>query len=78
MGGGELPENIGNRVEDTVNPYDIGYEGDGKVLKPGATFNKGFFEESLEDKAEDKLVEGFSSNPQVLEISPAQKAARRM
>jgi hypothetical protein len=78
MGGGELPENIGNRVEDTVNPYDIGYEGDGKVLKPGATFNKGFFEESLEDKARDKLVEGFSSNPQVLELSPAQRAARRM
>jgi hypothetical protein len=78
MGGGELPENIGNRIEDTVNPYDIGYEGDGKVLKPGATFNKGFFEESLEDKAGDKLVEGFSSNPQVLELSPAQRAARRM
>jgi len=75
MGGGELPDDIGNRVE---NPYDVGYEGDGKVLKPGATFQKGIFEETLEDKVEDQLVEGFSPIPTVLEISPAQRAARRM
>ena len=75
MGGGELPDDIGNRIE---NPYDVGYEGDGKVLKPGATFNKGIFEETLEDKVEDQLVEGFSPIPTALEISPAQKAARRM
>jgi len=75
MGGGELPDDIGNRIE---NPYDVGYEGDGKVLKPGATFQKGIFEESLEDKVEDQLVEGFSPIPTALEISPAQKAARRM
>ena len=75
MGGGELPDDIGNRMD---NPYEIGYEGDGKVLKPGATLNKGFFEDSLENKAEDMLVEGFSSNPQALELSPAQRAARRM
>ena len=75
MGGGELPDDIGNRMD---NPYDVGYEGDGKVLKPGATFNKGIFEETLEDKVEDQLVEGFSPIPTVLEISPAQKAARRM
>lgn len=75
MGGGEVPDDIGNRVD---NPYDIGYEGDGKVLKPGATLQKGIFEESLEDQVEDQLVEGFSSNPQALELSPAQRAARRM
>mgnify|MGYP003135904968 FL=1 len=75
MGGGELPDDIGNRID---NPYDVGYEGDGKVLKPGATFNKGLFEETLEDKVEDQLVEGFSPIPTALEISPAQKAARRM
>jgi len=75
MGGGELPDDIGNRMD---SPYEIGYEGDGKVLKPGATLNKGLFEDSLENKAEDMLVEGFSSNPQALELSPAQKAARRM
>ena len=75
MGGGELPDDIGNRMD---NPYDVGYEGDGKVLKPGATFQKGIFEETLEDKVEDQLVEGFSPIPTMLEISPAQKAARRM
>ncbi len=75
MGGGELPDDIGNRMD---NPYDVGYEGDGKVLKPGATIQKGIFEETLEDKVEDQLVEGFSPIPTMLEISPAQKAARRM
>jgi hypothetical protein len=77
MGGGELPENIGNRVEDIVNPYDIGYEGDGKVLKPGATFNKGFFEESLEDKAGDKLVEGFSPIPTSFRIISSTKSCKK-
>ena len=76
MGGGELPDDIGNRLD--TNPYDVGYEGDGKVLKPGATFQKGIFEETLEDKVADQLVEGFSPIPTALEISPAQKAARRM
>lgn len=71
---GNVPDDIGNRV----NPYDFGYEGDGKVLKPGATFQKGLFTDSLENQIEDQLVEGFSSNPQALEVSPAQKAARRM
>ena len=33
----ETPDNIGNRIEDVINPYDVGYEGDDKVLKPGAT-----------------------------------------
>ena len=76
-----LPDNIGNRLEDPPqedNPYDIGYEGDGKTLKAGATFGKGVFTDSVEDQAEDMLVEGFSANPQALEISPAQKAARRL
>ena len=75
MGGGELPDDIGNRMD---NPYDVGYEGDGKVLKPGATFVKGIFEDSIENKIEDQLVEGFSPIPTILEVSPAQKAARRM
>ena len=71
-----IPDDIGNRIDD--NPYDVGYEGDGKVLKPGATFNKGIFTDTIEDQVEDSLVEGFSPNPQALEVSPAQKAARRM
>ena len=73
----EIPDDIGNRID---NPYDVGYEGDGRTLKPGATFYNGIFEDSLEDQAEDAgiLVDGASPNPEVLEISPAQKAARRM
>ena len=64
-----------------TNPYDVGFNGDGKVLKAGATFNTAKFEEVLVDKKaeeEDMLVEGFSPDPQVPEISPAQEAARRM
>ena len=78
IGGGVLDgegDIDGNALD---NPYDVGYEGDGKVLRPGASFGNGLFEDSLEDKVEDRLVEGFSPIPQMLEISPAQKAARRM
>ena len=75
-----LPE----ATEDTSpedNPYDIGYEADGRELKPGATFATGKFEDIKLDKlAEEKdmLKEGPSLNPQILQISPAQEAARRM
>jgi len=67
--------------EETENPFDVGYEGDGRVLKPGATYATGKFEDTqLDNLAEEKgmLVEGPSPDPQVLEISPAQKAARRL
>jgi len=50
----EIPDDIGNREGANVNPYDVGYEGDGKTLKPGASFYNGVFEDSLEDQA-DKL-----------------------
>ena len=67
--------------EPEENIYDVGYEGDGRVLKPGATYGLGKFEEKFIEelaKMEGNYVEGFSPNPQDLEISPAQKAARRM
>ena len=70
-----IPDDIGNRID---NPYDVGYEGDGRTLKPGATFAKGMFSETVEELVEDQLVEGFSPLPQALELSPAQEAARRM
>ena len=75
-----LPDNIGNQIG---GPFDVGFEGEGKVLKPGATYGDGIFDEdeqSLEDKVEDLglLQEGLSPNPQTPELSPAQKAARRM
>ena len=63
------------------SPYDVGYQGDGKVLKAGATFNKGKFEDAPVEKEleeQGKLKEGLSPNPQAPEVSPAQKAARRM
>ncbi len=72
-----IPDDIGNRID---NPYDIGYEGDGRTLKPGATFYNGIFEDSLEDQVEDAgmLTDGASPNPQAIELNPAQRAARRM
>ena len=73
----EIPDDIGNRID---SPYDVGYEGDGKTLKPGASFYNGIFEDSLEDQAEDAgiLTDGASANPQEIELNPAQRAARRM
>ena len=72
-----IPDDIGNRID---NPYDIGYEGDGRTLKPGATFYNGIFEDSLEDQVKDAgmLTDGASPNPQAIELNPAQRAARRM
>ena len=76
----EIPDDIGNRLEDEPNPYDVGYEGDGRTLKPGASFYNGMFEDSLEDQAEKAgiLKDGTSPDPQKIEVSPAQRAARRM
>jgi hypothetical protein len=69
----------GNSI-DYQSPYDVGYEGDGKTLKPGASFYNGIFEDSIEDQAKNAgiLKDGASANPQELELNPAQKAARRM
>ena len=77
----EIPDNIGNRMEDTPQEQmldDVGYEGDGKVLKPGATLGKGMFEDGVEEIAEPFLKEGYSPLPEIPEINPAQKASRRM
>ena len=64
--------------EEKVNPFDVGYEGDGKVLKPGATFSgEGMFEEEVKNSSIN-FVDGPSPNPQVLEMSPAKEAARQM
>jgi len=65
--------------ERTDNPFDVGFEGDGKTLKPGATFNNGKFDViPIEKGLEDLLVEGPATNPAFLQVSPAQEAARRM
>ena len=56
-------------------PFDIGYKDDGKVLKPGATFTNGEF---IEEEASAFLSPGPSVIPEIPEIKPAQKSARRM
>ena len=57
------------------NPFDVGYEGDGRTLKAGATFTNGKF---IEEEASEILSSGLSPIPEIPEIKPAQKAARRM
>ena len=64
-------------TEELDNPFDVGYEGDGRVLKPGATYGSGKFEVVRPEKKLD-MTEGLSPIPQALEVSPAQSAARRM
>ena len=68
-----IPEE--EEIEEIENPFDVGFEGDGKVLKPGATFNAGKF---LEEEAEEILSDGPSPMPEAIEIKPAQRSARRM
>ena len=62
--------------ENIENPFDVGFEGDGKSLKAGATFSSEKF--LLEEEASNILVEGTSPLPQNIEIKPAQMASRRM
>jgi len=81
MPGLETTAGTGAEEEPEENPFDVGYKGDGKVLKPGATFGPGKFDSKpLDKEAEDQglLRSGLLPTPQAMEISPAQKAARRM
>jgi len=64
-------ENRGN----VADPFDVGFEGDGRVLGAGSTYSN---VESFTQKVEASLTEGLSAIPEIPEISPAQKAARRM
>ena len=73
-----IPDDIGNREGANVNPFDVGYEGDGRVLEPGKSYFKGDYAESIEDEVAPMLVDGASPDPQKIELSPAQRAARRM
>jgi len=81
MPGLETTAGTGEEEEPEENPFDVGYEGDGKVLKPGATFGPGKFDRKpLDKEAEDRglLRPGLLPTPEAMEISPAQRAARRM
>ena len=73
-----LPDEPVQEQEEKTNPFDVGYEGDDRVLKPGATFSgDAMFEEKVKN-SDLNIVEGPSPNPQVLEMSPAKEAARQM
>ena len=48
----EISDEIGIRIE---NPYEVGYEGDGRTLKPGATFAKGMFSDTIEELVKDQV-----------------------
>jgi hypothetical protein len=73
------PTEESNKKEKDFDPFDIGFKGDGKVLKAGATIENGesFFEEQLKEN-EAVFVNGPSPMPEALEISPAKEAARKM
>ena len=71
------PQQMEEPEEEQDNPFDVGYEGDDRVLKPGATYGAGKFEVVRPEK-ELEMDEGLSPLPQALEVSPAQKAARSM
>ena len=75
-------DNFGN-----FNPFDLGFEGDGNVLKPGAKFSAnpedvflgGLRKEYENEEGEVVLEEGPSPDPfQMPQIKPAQIAARRL
>jgi len=72
-----------SQVELNEDPFNVGFEGDGKVLKAGATLiSGGNFLSSLEDNytgqdGEVVLTEGSSAIP-APSINPAQIAARNM
>ena len=64
---------------DSENPLDVGFEGDGKVLKPGATFNSGKFDVVPINKVlEEELIDGPAIDPQAFSVSPAKESARKM
>lgn len=70
--------------EEEVNPFDVGYMGDGKVLAPGVTFSTkekflGGLEEEYTNKEGEVILEaGKANTPEQIQISPAKIAARRM
>ena len=59
------------------NPFDVGYEGDDRVLKAGATYGSGKFK-VVQPEQELDMEEGLSPLPEALEVHPAQEAARKM
>jgi len=84
MGMEALGVNEDNRGN--FNPFDLGFEGDGNVLKPGAKFSAnpedvflgGLRKEYENKEGEVVLEEGPAPDPSMVQIKPAQIAARRL
>ena len=74
-----MPEPVQEEKEEDTPEGGVGYQGDGRVLKPGARMSsgEGIFE-NLQDAEELNFDEGPSPIPEMLEISPAKEAARNM
>ena len=74
-----MTEPVQEEKEEDTPEGGVGYQGDGRVLKPGARMSsgEGIFE-NLQDAEELNFDEGPSPIPEMLEISPAKEAARNM
>jgi len=76
---GITEDNVGN-----FNPYDVGFEGDGQTLAPGAIqTDSDKFLGSLEEEYQNEegatvVSKGVARAPEMPQIQPAQIAARRM
>ena len=72
-------ERKGDKENKEENPFDVGFDGDGKVLKAGATYGSGTFADvPLEVLGEEKLTEGPAVTAESIQVSPAKEAARRL
>ena len=78
--GGDAPEEAEGDSPDSQEDFGIGFEGDGKVLGPGATFdNMGFTEDPNNPLKGADLAEGpDKTGGQGVGIKPAQRAAEEM
>ena len=70
----ETPE----EEEKEQDPYDVGYEGDDKVLSAGSTLTTADVVEDTIKENNANFENGAHPDPQVLERSPAKEAARNM
>ena len=60
------------------NPFDVGFKGDGRTLRAGATYGSGKYIQDLIEDNKDLFEEGTSPDPQVPEHAPAKESARNM
>lgn len=67
-----------NAPEAPQNPFDVGYNGDGRVFKPGTTYGSGRYIQEIINENIDQFEEGADPDPQIPEFSPVKEAARNM